>query len=65
MNSGFYTAAYILVSEIMNEKIEYCQGNEQEMTAAQNAFKDVFKEGCGSFWDDANKVKEARLLVGN
>ncbi len=65
MNSGFYTAAYILVSEIMNEKIEYCQGDEQQITAAQNAYKDVFKEKCGSFWDDANKVKDDRLLAGN
>lgn len=65
MNSGFYTAAYILVSDIMNEKIEYCQGNEQQITAAQNAYKDVFEKDCGSFWNDAKKVKDDRLLVGN
>ncbi|MBO5753179.1 MAG: hypothetical protein J6S69_05725 [Proteobacteria bacterium] len=64
MNSGFYTAAYILVSDIMDEKIEYCKGNDREITEAQNAYKDVFEEDCGSFWDDAKKVMEERLLVG-
>lgn len=65
MNSGFYTAAYILVSDIMNEKIEYCQGNEQQITAAQKAYEDIFKTDCGSFWNDAKKVTDDRLLVGN
>jgi hypothetical protein len=64
MNSGFYTAAYILVSDIMDEKIECCKGNDREITEAQNAYKDVFEEDCGSFWEDANKVMEERLLVG-
>lgn len=65
MNSGFYTAAYILVSETMDEMIEYCDGDDREVTAAQNAYRDIFEKDCGSFWDDANKVKDDRLLVGN